>query len=226
MNKDMKMDEFERGIENIRTVGMTGVERDAMLRNILKSVSQVPSPWFNVFAFRYAPAFALILVLGFGTVSLAAERSLPGDFLYPLKVDVSEPLQGALILDKEEKVDFEAAMVERRLNEVEILTNKGAIDNNKTKIIEKNLDSNLDSFGSAAEGAGKQGSSTVEKAQFRLNAKARAHDEIIGNIQVNKDDNEKEQIQSLQASVKQKLDKKMKEINAEREKRSREGENY
>ena len=55
--------------------------------------------------------FVLVLVGAGGGVSLAAEGSLPGDVLYPVKVSVNEEVRSALTFSLESKTAWEAKRV-------------------------------------------------------------------------------------------------------------------
>lgn len=69
---------------------------------------------------------SLIVVLipggGFTTVK-AALSSLPGDFLYPVKI-TTEKIQVALVSDEDEKTQLRVGFAERRLQEAEEIINK------------------------------------------------------------------------------------------------------
>jgi hypothetical protein len=68
----------------------------------------------------FMAAFLSLLLAG-GSVSYAAEGSLPGDTLYPVKVRVNEEVRAALTLDAEAKAEWEASRAERRLAEATAL---------------------------------------------------------------------------------------------------------
>lgn len=61
-------------------------------------------------------------------VSYAAEGSLPGDVLYPVKVGINEELRVALAATEKDKANVEAERAERRLAEAEALAKKGALN--------------------------------------------------------------------------------------------------
>lgn len=69
----------------------------------------------------------ILLVLGGGT-SYASEFSLPGDILYPIKTKVNENIAGLLQFTLERATKFEEKKVERRLQEVEKLSEKGELN--------------------------------------------------------------------------------------------------
>jgi hypothetical protein len=71
--------------------------------------------------FARVPAAAVLSVFLMTGVSLAAEGSLPGDTLYPLKVNINEEIQSLMAFSPESKAKFEIKRAERRLDEVERL---------------------------------------------------------------------------------------------------------
>ncbi|MBI2013319.1 MAG: hypothetical protein HYS87_00565 [Candidatus Colwellbacteria bacterium] len=64
----------------------------------------------------------LLIALSVGGVSFAAENSLPGDALYPIKVGVNEQVRGALAFGATSKAKWATRLLERRLEEAEQLT--------------------------------------------------------------------------------------------------------
>jgi hypothetical protein len=69
-------------------------------------------------------ALTLVLVVGVGT-SYAAEHALPGEPLYALKVRVTEPIRGTFALTEVSKTEWDAEILERRIDEAEMLTAEG-----------------------------------------------------------------------------------------------------
>lgn len=61
------------------------------------------------------------LIVGSG-VAYAAEDAVPGDFLYPLKVDIVEQIRTRLTFSEQEKAKWEGTRALRRLEEVEQLS--------------------------------------------------------------------------------------------------------
>ena len=70
---------------------------------------------------------AIMAALGGGT-SYAAESSLPGDVLYPVKLLVNEPVSASLALSVEAKAEWKTRVVERRLEEASELAAKGRFE--------------------------------------------------------------------------------------------------
>lgn len=68
--------------------------------------------------------FALLLVIG---VPALAEKAVPGDILYPIKVQVTEEIRSSLNLDPYEKVAWETSRLERRITEARQLAKAGKL---------------------------------------------------------------------------------------------------
>ncbi len=69
-----------------------------------------------------AGVFAVVMIVG---VPFIAERSMPGDVLYPVKVQFNEELRSSLSLSPYAKVAWETERLERRLAEARLLASEG-----------------------------------------------------------------------------------------------------
>ena len=72
----------------------------------------------------FAGAFALFLIVG---IPALAERAIPGDILYPVKVNVTEELRSSLSTNSYEKVVWETTRLERRVAEARLLAQAGKL---------------------------------------------------------------------------------------------------
>lgn len=83
----------------------------------------------ELFFGRFSPMLAavMILVLGGGSLSYAAEYALPGDTLYPVKVYVNEEVHGALVLSPEARASWATKRAERRIKEAKTLAATGRL---------------------------------------------------------------------------------------------------
>ncbi|MDW8390131.1 MAG: DUF5667 domain-containing protein [Oscillochloridaceae bacterium] len=84
----------------------------------------------------------LIFFLTFYSVDQAAARSLPGDYLYAWKL-FSEEARIALTTDPDRRADLAAARVERRVAELNALTERGDTDPEHLSQIVQQLDSQV-----------------------------------------------------------------------------------
>lgn len=128
-------------------------------------------------------ALVLALFAGVGT-SYAAEGSLPGDTLYPIKIHVNEQVQGALAFSPEAKADWSATLAERRLEEAELVAAKGSVTPEAKAQIQSGIDSSTSDFNARVAELQK----TPGKALSALNAQAHmeaalvAHEDVLSSI--------------------------------------------
>jgi hypothetical protein len=129
---------------------MTATEKRVLFERINEQLesnetesSKILSPWsLNIFStwihasrFAFAVTMALILALTGGTLSYAAESSLPGDLLYPIKVKVTEPVRDVLAVKPEVNAKWQVEKTERRMQEIETLSVQDKLDDKKEKDI-------------------------------------------------------------------------------------------
>ena len=79
---------------------------------------RVRAPWWAMPVLHPMPILAgiLLVVLSSSTAAAAAD-SLPGDILYPVKIHVNEPLQGALAVSPRARAAWNIELAERRIHE-------------------------------------------------------------------------------------------------------------
>ncbi len=84
----------------------------------------------HFFGLRYISFAAMLLVvmLASGGTAYASRQSLPGDLLYPIKVSITEPLETALAVTAEAKIEAELRHSENRLQEADALANEGELN--------------------------------------------------------------------------------------------------
>lgn len=95
-----------------------------------RSVASLVSGPFYYFSFSrwYVGSIAGVLTLVIITsVSLVAERAVPGDALYLVKVNVNEEIQSSLTWTPTQKVAWEVTRVERRIAEARLLAKEGKL---------------------------------------------------------------------------------------------------
>ena len=116
---------------------MTPEEKTAMKARIFgapapAAMAPQGSPYF-IFSYQFlqtrvlAPAMVLLVVfVGSGTAA-AAQGSLPGDLLYPVKISVNEAVEVALATTPVAKAEVSAKLAERRVEEAEVLASRGEL---------------------------------------------------------------------------------------------------
>lgn len=94
-----------------------------------RATTQTRTAGFFAFGMRpLALALSLAIIVSGAGVSYAAEFSVPGDILYPIKVSANEEVRGAFAGTLEKKAAFEALRAERRLEEAATLAVRGKLN--------------------------------------------------------------------------------------------------
>jgi len=142
----MKDQKIQNGINEIKNIKMTALEKKQILEYILnspqKSNKLIPSPWMNIFTFTvkknrlvYYMVIPLVVVLTGSGAVFASGESLPDSMLYPIKVNIVEPMRGALKFSKESKANYESGLATKRMVEAEKLATEGKLDRVKEEQI-------------------------------------------------------------------------------------------
>lgn len=82
---------------------------------------------FGTQTVRFRPLIGAAAVLLMIVVPVAAEKALPGDTLYPVKVHFNEGIRSQLTFSPYEKIQWEATRVERRIGEARLLAQEGKL---------------------------------------------------------------------------------------------------
>lgn len=148
----MKRDKFEKLIATFKSQSLSRAEKDEMLKGIRYAIAeerlrkdQKATSFFrfslHLFLNKRMVATLSLLVLIFSTagISRAAEQSLPGDFLYPVKTQVNERLQTSFALTSEQKARVASELTLKRLKEAEVLSKRGHLDEVRKAEITQNL---------------------------------------------------------------------------------------
>ncbi|MCX6753669.1 MAG: DUF5667 domain-containing protein [Candidatus Nomurabacteria bacterium] len=147
----MENNKLKKGIKEIKNIVMTDVEKTRIFENILKVSKEKPktSPWFT-FSFLamlknnrlvYYIVIPLIIILSSSGVVFASQSSLPDSILYPLKVNIVEPLiEGALTFSPKNKAKYEVNLATKRLVEAEALAGQGKLNKKNEDKINNLLD--------------------------------------------------------------------------------------
>lgn len=165
-------------IENEESVRMAaGVRHNSQRSQLINFIFKPLKPM---------PIFAILIImtLAGGGVSMAAEGTLPGDLLYPVKVNINEEVRASLTFSEEASANWEARRAGRRLEEAQKLAAKGEVNEEvRTKLEER--------FGAHADRV----EARIEKIQARgdINAAVdiasnfetslKAHERILAEIE-------------------------------------------
>lgn len=87
----------------------------------------------------------LALLLGGGTSALA-ERALPGDILYPVKVDLNEKVADLFAVTPKAQAQFDATIAQRRLQEAEQLAAQSRLSTSTQELLASNFQNFANKF--------------------------------------------------------------------------------
>src|SRR3989338_3923939 len=194
------MNKFSSNIQKeARKIGLTSGERESM-RLRLEGVMQehhlsgggpVPSPYFSFIAPRSAvPALVLIIVIGGGGVSYAAEGTVPGDLLYPVKITVNESVRGTLAFSPASKAEWHATAAERRMVEVETLADRGTLTPEVRSELEANFEDHAQEVEGIVDEAEAEDPVRAADIRTRFTSTLAAHANVISRLGDGSEDNE------------------------------------
>lgn len=158
---------------------------DARGAEILRRNVQKPSI-LHFFQYKFMPIFLIIaLVFGAGgSVSLAAENSIPGDVLYPVKVNFNEKVVAVFSVSADAKMQWETRLVERRLEEVSLLATSGKIDAEAEEKIRARFDGHAEKIKEKIAEMEERGKvRNASEAASRFEVVLKVHDEILARLQ-------------------------------------------
>lgn len=152
----MNKDRFEKLIAVFKSQSLSKAEKEQMLKSIRyaiaaddlkKGSSQKISIFSRFFSLQivanrkvFAAFSLMVLVLSSAGISKAAEQSLPGDFLYPVKTSINEKIKTSLASTPKQKAELASELTIKRLDEAEALLEHGKLDEAKKEVITKNLE--------------------------------------------------------------------------------------
>jgi hypothetical protein len=129
---------------------------------------------------RFASAaLVLVLFVGVGT-SYAAERALPGDPLYAVKIYVNEPVRGSLAVSAPSKAQWSAEVITRRLEEAETLASEDRLTPAARSQIEVQVNDAAHDFDtSVSQVAQADDQAQVAMIQSNLEASLEGHAQVL-----------------------------------------------
>ncbi|MDP3953781.1 MAG: DUF5667 domain-containing protein [bacterium] len=131
---------------------------------------------------RTMPILLALMLTFTGGTALAANGSLPGDFLYPVKVNFNEKVRGALAFSGEAEANFQSEMAARRLEEFQELaaSTEGEFEAQLRESIMARFEAHSKNALDQIESLNAQGKfDAAAAASARLEASLEAHEDLI-----------------------------------------------
>lgn len=160
-NEQVKLSQSEReAFASVRTKGLSREEKRVLWGHIQYSMRKAEGSYlhrqkdmsvkfFSFFTHRSFAMSALSLVAllgsGFG-IARASESALPGQALYPVKINVNEAFIGSLKRSDTARAEWEQERAGRRITEAETLAEEGKLGEEEKNEIEEHLFQNRKTF--------------------------------------------------------------------------------
>ena len=142
----------------------------------LKQNTPVRSPYNFQSLFLKGMALTLVfLLIGGSGISFAAESSLPGDFLYHIKVDINEKVKETSVRTPEKKIAWQEKKVFRRLDEISSLLDQKIVEKNAVKDAKKYLVKSIGELEEASNSLPEKQNGLGLAAINRVNRTAKSH---------------------------------------------------
>lgn len=138
----------------------------------------------------------LILLLSSG-ITFGAERALPGDTLYPVKVHFNEQVRGFAAVTSEAKAAWEVRVAGRRLEEAERLAAESRLNMDVRLRLEQNFEDFADRAGDRIEAFEERNADKAAKIASNFETSLKAHEKILLAIGAVRNGNQKPQIDAL-----------------------------
>lgn len=192
---------FQKGIREHESINLSVAEKNSIKESLVSFMQYHPvkpvmheemnrlhnhRSILEVFNLHYKKAMPIALIIALmlsGSVSFAAESALPGDVLYPVKVNINEKARGIVKLDAESKAEWEAALADRRLDEAEKLALSGDLKADLAVQLEQKFDAHAEKAEERIdklEAAGK--TEAAAKLSSALEVTLAAHERVIANL--------------------------------------------
>jgi hypothetical protein len=210
------MGKLENFIKTARGISLSSQEKAVIKRSLLHYIKEHPmadvrptlSFWANPFSrLSYASAFVVVLIIGVlagGGAGLAAEKALPGDILYPVKVNVNEEVRTWFLASDEAKANWEIERSERRLQEAEQLASTGSLTAKNRAIVESNFTAQSQRVKDRIEKfENKQNFNSAAEISSNFETSLSAHEQVLSSL-LDKEDvaGAKNEIQPIVTQVK------------------------
>lgn len=136
-------------LKKMKAMTLTPVEKATMREWLINAMEQKAKERWWLHPLKHMTSIVagvLIITITSGSLSYAAENAVPGDVLYPMKVNVNETVRGALKKTPEDQARWEAEKAERRLKEAEMMTMRASMTDEKQAQIQERFRKHADAL--------------------------------------------------------------------------------
>lgn len=151
-------------------------------------------------------AVMMFLVTG-GGIAFAAQNTLPGDWLYPVKTEVTEKVLAWTLFSEQAKVQYDIDLTKLRLQETETIAYQNKLDDKKSAQVKALLDEHINNINSRVLGlSGPDKAKISIEINSQLEASLKAHANSIDALAVKTESHSESVIHGILSDVKSKTD--------------------
>lgn len=140
-------------LKNLKNLHLTEAEKGILRASVARGIQIARStPRVSIFhrslqhGLRIGLSTFLFIVFVGGSVSVVADNSLPGDPLYSFKINVNEEVKGAFLKTPEDKLSWQQARIDNRLNEIKTLAASKTLTKAKQETAQRALDTHIEAL--------------------------------------------------------------------------------
>jgi len=138
MDNPKIQNDIEKMKADYNRVSLSFAERENLKASIFEKINSTPvkSPYFNWSFYTKATSLAFAtFVLITSPIVAAAQKSLPGDFLYPVKTQVNENVV-EIFVPQEEREEYHKTLLTKRAFEIKTLSEEGELSEEQIQAVE------------------------------------------------------------------------------------------
>jgi cytochrome b involved in lipid metabolism len=138
-------------------------------------------------------ALLLLLLVGGGATGVVAEKSLPGDVLYPVKIHINENFESAIAFTAKSDAEVSVKQAARRLAEAEQLKDKGKLSSEQSVELKDAFNTEVKSVKeNVAKVRSKGDTKSADEIDSKFESNIKEHSEIVVTLGVRDEDSDDE----------------------------------
>lgn len=141
-------------------------------------------PNYSPFLFKFMPIISAIMIAALlgGGVSSAAEATLPGDKLYPIKTHINETVRGWTAISAKAQAEWQVQLAERRLEEAGRLAAEDRLNSEIQAELSKEIERNSREANRKTEKLKEKDEDSAVEVSSRLEIALNAHGKVLQNL--------------------------------------------
>jgi len=152
------------------------------------------------------PLFIAIVLLLTGGVSVGAQQSLPGDTLYPVKVNINEEVRGWFALSESARAGFNADIAEERLKEAEELAAEAKLDAETRAMLQERFQEFADRVAERTSKFEDRDADVAARVSADFETALQVHERILTNISLSLNSETRADIEKLLHAIREEAD--------------------